>query len=195
MGKLNFKKAKPRSYPDYTFMIIVGLLVVFGLVMLASASFDLAQAEFGDSYHYLKHQVAYGLSFGLVGFLIGFLLYYNNWRKLALLMLGLNILALLLVFTPLGLSAKGATRWLTLGPLSFQPGEVIKLTFLVYLASWISKNKIRSKSFSEGFLPFIILLGSVMILLLLQPSTTTAVIIFAAAVIMYFASGAKIRFL
>lgn len=189
------KSPKPKNPPDYVFIIIVGILVVFGLVMLSSASSDLAKVRFGDSYFYLKHQIFYGLSMGILGFLATSFIYYHRLRKLATILLFLNIIAMILVFTPLGLNAKGATRWLDLGGFSFQPGETIKLTFLIYMASWLSKSKYRSKSFSEGLLPFMFLLGIVMVLLLAQPSTTTAVILFAASLLMYFTAGAKFRFI
>jgi len=63
------------------------------------------------------------------------------------------------------------------------------------MAAWISKNQARSKSFVEGLVPFLILLGGVLVPLILQPSTTTAVLILAATLAMYFTAGAKIRFL
>ncbi|MEX1014275.1 MAG: putative lipid II flippase FtsW [Candidatus Paceibacterota bacterium] len=195
MKKLFSRSPKPRSQPDYTFIIIVCLLVIFGLVMLASASSDIAKEEFGNSYYYLSHQVIYGLSFGIIGFILGSLIYYNKWKNFAIFLLGLNMIAMALVFTPLGISAKGASRWLDLGLFSFQPSEILKLTFLIYISSWMSKNKKRGRSFMEGALPFLLLLGGVLGLIFFQPATTTAVIIFVAAIIMYFASGAKIKYI
>lgn len=189
------RKPKPKSSPDYAFVSIVALLVIFGLVMLASASSDLAKVQFGDSNFYIKHQVLYGLSVGVLGFFLTSLIYYGRWRKLATVLLLLNIVALVLVFTPFGISAKGASRWLNINGISFQPGELLKITFLIYLASWISRDKVRGKSFTEGLMPFLVLLGLVVILLILQPSTTTAIILSTTAVLMYFTAGAKIRFI
>ncbi len=186
---------KPKTLPDYVFIGMIGILVMFGLVMLASASSDLAKVQFGNSYFYLKHQVTYGLLLGLAGFIVGAFVYYQKWRKFAIALLLLNIVALLLVFTPIGLEIKGAARWLNIGGTSVQPGELLKLTFIIYLASWLSRSKSRSKSISEGLLPFLVLVGAVTILLFLQPSTTTAIIIFTAAVIIYFSSGARVSFL
>ncbi|MDI6734305.1 MAG: putative lipid II flippase FtsW [Patescibacteria group bacterium] len=184
-----------KSFADPFFVILLFILVIFGLVMLTSASSDLAKIKFGDSYYYLKHQLLYGLSAGLVGFFIGVFVYYRHWQKLALPILIVSLITLVLIFSPLGSSIKGGDRWLNIGGFSFQPSELLKLTFFIYLASWISKNESRSKSFSQGFLPFLVLVGSVIILLLLQPSTSTAVLIFLASILMYFTAGAKIRFL
>jgi len=181
--------------PDYTFIAVAFALVIFGLVMLASASSDLGKARFGDSFYYLKHQLLFGFSAGLLGFIVGYFLYYRKWEKFSVLLLLLSIILLVLVFTPLGFKAYGAERWLNVFGFTVQPGEILKLTFLVYLASWVGKNIARSRSFLEGFLPFLCLVGFVMLLLLAQPATTTAAIVFGASLFVYFAAGARFRFL
>lgn len=163
--------------------------------MLASASSDLGKQKFNDSYYYLKHQIIYGLIGGLIGFLAGSLIYYRVWARLAVWLLLINIVLLILVFTPLGnLGGATASRWLNLNLFSFQPGELMKLTFLIYLAAWLSRDRKRSLMFARGFLPFLIVSGLVGFLLFLQPSTTIAVIILLASLLMYFLAGAKLRF-
>ncbi|KKW12743.1 MAG: Spore cortex peptidoglycan biosynthesis regulator SpoVE [Candidatus Jorgensenbacteria bacterium GW2011_GWB1_49_9] len=181
--------------PDYVFLGVLMILLIFGLVMLASASGDLAKAQFGDSYYYLRHQILTGLLLGLVGFLVGYIVNYRHWEKLAIWFLAASILILLLVFTPLGVKLYGSERWLDFNGISFQPGELVKLTFLIYLASWLSRKSQRSKSWSEGFLPFLFVFGLVAVLLILQPSTSTAVILGAASFVTYFTAGGRIKFL
>jgi len=192
--------ARRRSYkkgsPDFIFMGVVFLLVVFGLVMLASASSDLAKEQFGDSFYYLRHQITRGLILGILGFIFGMLFPYRKLEQYAVPILVISIILLILVFTPLGIKVKGSERWVGVGPFSFQPGEIIKLSFIIFLSAWASnKNRDRAKSFVRGLIPFLILIGIVSGLLFLQPSTTTAVIIGVASVITYFAAGANFRFL
>lgn len=183
---------KPRgSSPDVIFIVLLGLLVVFGLVMLTSASSDIAKARFGDSLYYLKHQLVFGLGTGLVGFFLGSFLYYKRWEKLAPWLFAATLILLLLVFSPLGFGVKGSERWLSLGPLTFQPGELVKLTFFIFFAAWLSKNITRVKSFTRGFIPFLCILGVTSALLFIQPATSIAVIIAASALIVYFAAGAR----
>ena len=182
-------------FPDYLFIGLLAALVVFGIVMLASASSDLAKLRFGDSYYYLKHQIYFGLLPGIVGFFAAFFIPFRKFEKFAIPLLVISIIFLILVFTPFGLKIKGSDRWLAFGPLTFQPGEIIKLTFLIFLGSWISRDKERIKSFIKGLVPFLILIGAVMGLLVAQPSTSIAVIIFLASGAMYFAAGARFRFL
>lgn len=190
-----FLKFSRSSSPDYAFVIFLAALVIFGLVMLASASSDLSQSKFGDSYYFLKHQILFGILPGLAGFLIAIFFNYQTWRKWGLPLLILSIVFLLLVFTPLGFEAFGSERWVNIGGFRFQPGELVKATFLLYMAAWMSKSQSRSKSFAEGFLPFLVLIASVLIPLVLQQATTTAVLILVATLTMYFAAGAKIRFI
>lgn len=180
---------------DYFFISLVFLLTAFGLMMLASASSDLGQVKFQDSYYYLKHQLIYGLGFGFLGFFITANVYYRRWGKWAFIFLIISVLLLILVFSPLGFSSGGAKRWLSLGQFTFQPSEIIKLTFLIYLAAWLSKDKERARSFRGGFLPFLFLLAIIAILLLLQHSTSTTFIILAVTLLVYFVSGAKFKFI
>jgi len=181
--------------PDTLFLCLLVFLTVFGLVMLTSASSDLAQAKFGESWYYLRHQLMNGFSIGLVGFLAGFFVYYRVWEKFSIPFLLFTLVLLALVWTPLGVHLKGGERWLSAGFFTFQPSELLKLSFLIYLASWFARSKTRSKSFFGGFVPFLMLVGAVMVLLIAQPSTATAIIIFAAAFLVYFVAGARFHFL
>jgi len=180
--------------PDLIFLAAVVILVVFGLIMLSSASSDLGKIKFNDSNYYLKRQLMYGLGLGILGFLIGLFVHYKKWQKLAVPLLGISILALALVFTPLGFKAGGANRWLNFGQFLFQPAELLKITFIIYLAAWLSKKKERQSSFWEGFLPFLAVVALITGLIFMQPATTIAVVIVAASLIVYFVSGLKMRY-
>ncbi|RJQ29611.1 cell division protein FtsW [Candidatus Parcubacteria bacterium] len=191
MKKIRIPKS---GSPDFVFLGFLIILVIFGLVMLTSASSDIAKLESGDSMYYLKHQMLNGLSIGMFGFLVGYFLYYRIWEKISIPLLVVGIIGLCLVFTPLVMSVKGGDRWVDLKLFSFQPGEFMKLAFLVYLSAWVGKNQERGKSFFGGFLPFMVLVGAVMLLLVFQPATSTAALIFGASIITYFVAGAKPRF-
>lgn len=170
------------------------LLTIFGFVMLASASSNLGQARFDDPAYYLKHQLLYGGTFGFLGFLAGFFVPYSFWRKWAAVGIGIGLILLFLVLTPLGSAAGGADRWLALGPVSFQPSELMKLILVLYLAAWLAGRGERASHFFRGFLPLLALLGLVAFLILRQPATSTAIILLTAAGIMYFTGGARLRY-
>ena len=105
-----FRTHTRNSAPDYSIVFATLFLVVFGLVMVASASSELGQKKFGDSYFYLKHQMYYGLSLGLVGFLAASKISYKYYQKFSVIFLLASVAALILVFTPLGVSSGGADR-------------------------------------------------------------------------------------
>jgi len=191
-------KSKFNSHPDYVFISCVVILTVFGLIMLSSASSDLGKMEFNDTYYYLKHQMLYGLSFGIIGFLFASFINYRFWKKIAVLLLLVSLFLLVLVFTSLGSPVGNVHRWLNIGPLSFQPAEFLKFTFIIYLAAWLSSKKSkglgRQKSVLAGYLPFLIVSGLVAFLIIKQPSTGTMAIIMVAGLLVYFASGARLSF-
>lgn len=181
--------------PDYLILAIVAILTIFGLVMLASASFELGKIKFNDTYYYIKHQVLYGLLIGLAGFFIAFKLNYRVYQKIAFVLLLLSLGVLMLVFTDLGYVAGGAGRWLKVGPITFQPAEILKISFILYLAAWLSNVKHnRAGNFFEGFVPFLIIIGLVAGLLIMQPATSTVVILIGAGLAVYFMSGAHVRY-
>lgn len=180
---------------DYALLVVFIFLLIVGFLVLASASSDLGKIENGDAYFYIKHQLTNGFSFGFIGFFLALYIPYEYWKKSALPLLVVNLVAVLLVFTPLGFHAGGADRWLALGPLTVQPMEFLKLTFIMYLAAWLSNNSIlRSKIISVGLVPFWAICGAVSLLLIIQKSTSTIAVLMLAALFIYFAAGAKWRF-
>ncbi len=181
---------------DYVILAIICILVIFGLVVLSSASSDLGKSRFDDPLYYLQHQFLYGFLLGVIGFIVGLFIPYENYKKIAPFLLGVSLLAVALTFTPLGVSLGGASRWINLGPFTFQPAELLKFTFIIYLAAWLSGGKLnRQADFSRGFMIFAIISGFVALLLLLQKSTSSMVIIMAATLAVYFASGARLKYI
>ncbi len=190
---MNFRR-KPA---DRIFLILSAATLVFGLVMLSSASAPAAYSRFGDMFFYLKHQIVFGLLPGLILFFIFSRVDYHFFRDRALLFLVISIGLLLLVFLP-GLGAKwGASKsWVQLGTFSLQPAEIVKLTFLFYLAAWLEhRGRVGVKEVYAGLLPFITVLGTVAVLLMLQPDMGTMAIITATSIIVYFIAGAPLLYL
>jgi cell division protein FtsW len=117
------------------------------------------------------------------------------FKKAAFILLLLSIVGLILVFTPLGGKFGTSSRWLDIAGIQIQPSELLKFTFIVYIAAWLTvKGKDRKKDFTEGLLPFLIICAVIGSLLIAQPSTSILIIIMAAALIVYFVSGTKLSF-
>src|SRR3989338_4824760 len=188
---------RPSATIDYLFLLIVGVIILFGLVMLLSASAPKGYAEFGDSYYFIKHQIIFGLIPGIGALLVFSRIPYTFWRQHAWSFLIFSLVLLVLVFIP-GLSAGigSAHSWISIGGIfSLQPSEIVKLTFLFYLAAWLAgqdKNSVRDVH--SGFIPFVLVLGAIMLLMILQPDVGTMSIIAAMALIVYFVAGAPLAY-
>lgn len=182
-----------KGKPDYFLMGIVFILTVFGLVILTSASSDLAKREFDNSYYYLNRQLINGLIPGMVGLILAYFFPYRHLRKAAPFFLAFNIILLLLLFTSMGVTANGATRWLKIGPLTFQPAEFLKLTFMIYVAALFSNPRLNRSENWKGLLPFLIACAVVGGLLILQPATSTVAILLLSALMVHVLSGAKLK--
>lgn len=182
---------------DYALLLTVLALACFGILMIASASLPVAMEKFGDkkNYTFVWQQLG-SLGLGFLGLMIASQIDYRVWRRGAIWFLIITILLLLAVYLPgLGQAYKGAARWLNLGVVSFQPSEVIKLTFILYLAAWLEGREEKMRSFSESFLPFIVLLAIIAALLIKQPDLGTLTIIALSAVAIFFVAGAAYRHL
>lgn len=190
----DFKTAQP---PDYVFVILAGLLVIVGAVFLASASSALGFQKFNDSYYYIKHQLFYGLIPGLIVCYFLSNLPYQRLKAWALGALLISLVLLLAVFIPgLGLNYGGASRWVHLGSFVIQPSELVKITFILYLAAWFSgRETAEINSITKGVLPFLLTVGLVTGLIILQPDLGTASVILAASFLIYISAGAKVSHL
>lgn len=176
-------------------VVLSGALLVFGLVMLLSAT-AAASTQHGDSaYFFVRRQLLNGVLPGLGLFAVMALVEYKVWKRFAFAAFVASITALLLVYIPgVGQMRGGALSWVALGPLGFQPSEVVKLTFLLYLAAWLAARKgSDAHSFQEGVIPFAGSVGAVVLLLVMQPDTGSMAVILGTALVLYFLSGAPIR--
>ncbi len=183
---------KNNKKPDQILTITIFALIVFGLVMISSAGVAISQYRFNDGYYFFKHQLFYGVLPGLFLMYIVQKIDYRFWKKLAFLLFVANLFFLALVFLPgVGLKFQGASRWLQLGPFSFQPSEMLKLTMILYLAAWLEGKKELRTDFFEGFVPFLAIIGVISFLIIKQPDMGTLGILIIVAMCIYFMSGAR----
>ncbi|NQU99864.1 MAG: putative lipid II flippase FtsW [Parcubacteria group bacterium] len=188
--KSRFRKVQKK--PDYTLVITILALIIVGLVVLSSASAVLSYERFGNNYYFFTHQLIYGVLFGMIAFFITSQINYHYWKKLAAIMLVSTIFLLIVVFIPgLGLEHGGARRWINIGSFTFQPTELAKLTFLLYLATWLDKRQKGIKDWKYGFVPFATILGVISFLIILQPDVGTMSVIIVTAIAIYFVAGAR----
>lgn len=179
---------------DKPFLWIVVLLMLVGLFIFSSAVLGLLARDAEQVANIAVSQLLFGIVFG-VGMLVATLnIPYKIWRRYSLYIFCLSLILTAAVFIPgIGLNHGGATRWLVLGPFSFQPSELLKFGFIVYLAAWLSAAKENIGTLRYGLIPLCVMLTLVGVLLLKQPDTGTFAVIFFTGLGMLIASGGKWR--
>jgi cell division protein FtsW len=190
---MNLKKMSNSTSIDKKLLYTILALLTFGLIMIASAGIAYSRSRFGDPYYFFKHQLFYGILPGICILFITQKINYNFWKKLSLPFFITSIVLLILVFVS-GFESKiyGASSWIRLGPFSFQPSEMLKLSIIMYLAAWLESRNERVKDFFEGLMPFAVIVGLVSFLLIKQPDIGTLGVIIAIAISIFFVSGAKL---
>lgn len=181
------KKIKPC---DFTVVILVVALVIFGVVMVFSASYYNSLNDTGSPYGYLKKQLFFAIS-GFVIMYIMSIVDYHIFKKLAVPLLIFSLILLALLFTPLGTNVNGATRWIVIGPLSIMPGEVAKIAVIVYVAFYLAPDPKRILSIKEGILPMAVLAAVFGIMIIKQPNLSTAITVVGIILGMMFLAGLK----
>lgn len=170
------------------FLLLLSLtLSAIGVFVLFESSTYTAFLSLGDKYYFVKNQAIWFV-LGVIACIVVSRINYKVYYRAALPALLCSLVLLVAVFLPgIGLSLKGAHRWINLGAIVVQPSEILKITLTIYLAAWLSvKEKAR-------FFAFLLLLSASAILVILEPDMGTAMIIAVTAAIVYFLSGAPIR--
>lgn len=177
---------KQRRQIDFWILIFAISFALFGILMIFESSNVAAFRDFGDKYHFIKDQSVW-FSIGLVCLVIASVIPYKKYYLFSVPLLIVTVISLLAVFIPgIGVKAYGAKRWVSLGPINFQPAELAKLTLIFYLSAWLeSKEKKR-------LVPFLLLLSLIVGLVVLEPDLGTGVILTTIAIMMYFLSGASL---
>ncbi len=178
---------------DKLFLISVILLTVIGFFIFTSASLGLLARD-GASFQSVAIKQSIGLILGMIAFFIMSKINYKLLKKNAFYILLAAFFINLLLFIPFfSLNHGGASRWIDLGFISFQPSEFLKIAFIIYFAAWLSGVKEKVSTFKWGFVPYIVIIGIVSILLFFQKDTDTLIVIAFTGLIMYYIAGARIK--
>ncbi len=182
---------------DRVLMLYIGILVIFGIAALMSASAPLGYAKFNDSYFYVKRQLLNGLLPGAILFLILSKINYRVLAKTGWVIYGGAIILLLLVFIPgLGLVINNSRSWAHLGTfLSFQPAEFAKLAVIIMLAKLLTEKNRDWNDWQSSLLPVLSVIAPAILLVLLQPDIGTLSILVVTIFMMLYAARIPNRYL
>lgn len=167
-------------------ILFTGIIVAcFGLVAIYDSSVIDAFRTFGDKFHYVKQQAVW-LIVGIVAALFTAVVPVSWIKKNAYILYGITLIFMFLVLIPgIGSKLLGARRWIIAGPVVFQPSELLKITFAIYLARWLEVGR--------DIKQFLMLVGLNSLLIMLQPDLGTAIIVIGVSFMTYYLSGAKIK--
>ncbi len=181
--------------PDYWLITTLVALVVFGTVIIFSATFAINLPDGGGSFAYLQKQALWVAIGGLACFLVS-RVDYHFWRRYSIPVLIGSISSLVLVLVPhIGVGSEvGARRWLNLGPLpQFQPSEVAKAALVLYIADWLTKRGSRLQNWRTGIFPFAVILGGMIFLVMLEPDLGTSSLLAIIGITMLLVAGANLK--
>jgi cell division protein FtsW len=177
------------------FVALAFLIAVFnllGLVMVMSASSVIALDEYGSSWYFVTRQAAWA-GVGAVALVLVARTDYHRWRRHATPLLLVALGFLLIVLVPgVGVGANGATRWIGVGSLTFQPAELAKFALLVWVADLLARRAALMRSSRATLRPVIVVLAVMATLLMLQPNLGTTIVLAAIALTLCFVAGAPL---
>ena len=170
---------------------IVLVLITLGVVMLASTSGIQGRLQHHDPNFFVKRQVVALILGGICAILASWV-DYRYWRPLAVPLAAASVVLLVLVLVPgVGLTIKGSSRWLRLGPVSFQPSETAKLATIVLLAWWMARVQRHAHEFKLGLIAPLFALGVFLGLIFIEPDFGTTILIAVVGMLMMFVGGTR----
>jgi cell division protein FtsW len=182
--------SRKRLYDPWLLYSIISLLI-FGLVMVASASIAVSERQFQEPFHFLLKQFSYAVAGCLLAFFI-IRIEIETWRKYAMPLLFIAFGLLVLVLLPgMGKHINGSVRWLSVGPISIQVSEIAKFFTIVYFADYLVRREVEVKEQVMGFIKPMMLLSIIGLLLLKEPDFGALMIITLTTLTLMFLAGVR----
>lgn len=184
-------KAPTRAF--YSILAVVSMLILFGLIMVLSSSSIVAINSGGSAWNMFRKQITWAM-FGLFAMVSTYRMPYHMWRKWVTPVLGLSFGLMFLPFAPgIGVSINGARAWVALGPVRFQPSEVLKLAVLLFCCNLLGRRRGEITNLQRTFAPVVIVWAISGALCLLQGDLGAAIVISAIILSVLFIAGAPLR--
>ena len=176
---------------DYILLISVIILIIFGIIMIFSASYIWSEYKFNDPFKYLKHQL---LFFILGLFLLKFISNKNHlfYHEKANIILIISLIFLILVIIPgIGTIRNGSRSWFGIGSFGIQPSEAMKLAIIIFTSKFLANNTIKKL---KDIIPILLITLIVFLFIMLQPDFGTGMIIILSVIGLLFIAGVNIKY-
>ena len=191
MKLLSFSAKKKFNYSILLFILMLFLLVIVCLFVYSS-SFYSAEITYNYKFYFLKKQL-FGIVVGLVCYFVFSKIDYHFYSKIKWYLFAVSLILLALVFVPkIGVTNYGATRWINLGFITFQPSEIAKFSFIILSADILSKSENIIKSF-KGIIPILIIGGIYCVLIIIEPNMSITICMALLVVVMLFLGGMSFK--
>ena len=179
---------------DLPFCLLILLLTAVGLVMLLSASFPYAYYKMQDPTYFFRFQGLFALT-GICFMLMASRVNYQRLRGAAKLLMIVSIALLVLVLIPgIGRVSHNARRWIAVGNLfQFQPSEVVKLAVIVWFSADISRKRDKMRTFQDGILPYLKIMGLIAVLMMLEPHLSGTILILGTGAVLMLVGGIELK--
>ena len=186
--------AKAAKHLDTSFVVIILALLIYGAIMVFSASYPAALSKTGDSFHFIRKHILFAVAGIAVMFILSFV-DYRVYRRFVFPIFGVGIVLLILVMIPgigtdLGTVAR---RWIDLRFTTFQPSEFMKFAIILMFSHLVALNYKRMGTFQYGVMPFAVCLLVTAGMLMLEPHLSATVLIFLIGFVMMFVGGTRLR--
>lgn len=186
--------AKAAKHLDTSFVVIILALLIYGAIMVFSASYPAALSKTGDSFHFIRKHILFAVAGIAVMFILSFV-DYRVYRRFVFPIFGVGIVLLILVMIPgigtdLGTVAR---RWIDLKFTTFQPSEFMKFAIILMFSHLVALNYKRMGTFQYGVMPFAVCLLVTAGMLMLEPHLSATVLIFLIGFVMMFVGGTRLR--
>lgn len=186
-------KTKKLHSADFVMVALTMLLVIFGVIMVFSASYYWSIDKTGTPYSFLIKDIIWAVS-GFVMMIATMIIDYHRYRKIAPYLLVISV-ALLVAVLFVGQNINGATRWISIaGGITIMPGEIVKICVIIFVASFLTIKPNRIHKFVGGIMPLLLIALVTGGLIMKQPNMSTAITVVFIIMAMMYVAGLKLHY-
>ena len=187
-------KSLRKGKVDKRFLGITITLLAIGLLTYISTSLSIYTENPSQFWALIMRHVGLGVIGGGLAMYISSHIDYRFWKKYSLYFFLFSVILTLLVFVPgVGFSHGGAQRWVSLGFVTFQPAELLKLGTIIFFSAWLAKHAKNTHEWRYGLIPFFVVTGLAFVTLIGQPDTGTMALIGMVTFTLYWIRGARFK--
>lgn len=184
-----------RQYDIYLFLCIIWLFIIIGFIFIYSSSSVFAIEKYGSAHFFVKKQII-GFLLGLIGLIFFKFVPIEFIKKLIPIMFYFCLLLTFLTLLPgIGISLNGSNRWLSISGFRFQPSELLKMSFIIYISYLLTKKQFRLQSLEYGYMPLISVVGLTSLVLLKQPDFGQTITLCSTAFMLFFIARCQTKHL